>query len=155
MVVGGAGLIGSHTVDQLLNQDVEKVLIYDNFTRGREENLVGALKDPRCSVYDIGGDILQTDILNAAMKDNEIDGVFHLAALWLLQCHEYPRSAFNTNVIGTFNVIEACVANKIKRKHAFKSHILTKKGTKQKRNLTKTALVHESDVKSVKAQLCI
>ncbi len=115
MVVGGAGLIGSHTVDQLLNEDVEKVLIYDNFTRGREENLASALKDPRCSVYDIGGDILQTDILNAAMKDNAIDGVFHLAALWLLQCHEYPRSAFSTNVTGTFNVMEACVANKIKR----------------------------------------
>ena len=115
MVIGGAGLIGSHTVDQLLNEDVEKVLIYDNFTRGREENLMSALKDPRCSVYDIGGDILQTDILNAAMKDNEIDGVFHLAALWLLQCHEYPRSAFSTNVTGTFNVLEACVANKIKR----------------------------------------
>ena len=46
-------------------------------------------------------------------------------------------------------------SGKIKRKHAYKSHILTKKGTKQKRNLTKTALVHESDVKSVKAQLCI
>ena len=46
-------------------------------------------------------------------------------------------------------------SGKIKRKHAFKSHISTKKGTKQKRNLTKTALVHESDVKSVKAQLCI
>ncbi|MBL6874405.1 MAG: 50S ribosomal protein L35 [Flavobacteriales bacterium] len=46
-------------------------------------------------------------------------------------------------------------SGKIKRKHAFKSHILTKKGTKQKRNLTKTALVHESDVKSVKAQLSI
>ena len=46
-------------------------------------------------------------------------------------------------------------SGKIKRTHAFKSHILTKKGTKQKRNLTKTALVHESDVKSVKAQLCI
>ena len=46
-------------------------------------------------------------------------------------------------------------SGKIKRKHAFKSHILTKKGTKQKRNLTKTGLVHESDVKSVKAQLCI
>ncbi len=115
MVVGGAGLIGSHTVDQLLNEDVGKVLIYDNFTRGREENLASALTDPRCSVYDVGGDILQTDILNAAMKDNAIDGVFHFAALWLLQCHEFPRSAFNTNVIGTFNVMEACVANKIER----------------------------------------
>ena len=41
------------------------------------------------------------------------------------------------------------------RKHAFKSHILTKKATKQKRNLTKTGLVHDADVKSIKDQLCI
>ena len=46
-------------------------------------------------------------------------------------------------------------SGKIKRKHAFKSHILTKKETKQKRNLTKLGLVHKSDVKSVKLQLCI
>ena len=115
MVIGGAGLIGSHTVDLLIKEDVEKILIYDNFTRGREDNLNEALKDPRCSVYDIGGDILQTDILDAAMKDNKINGVFHLAALWLLQCHEYPRSAFNTNIAGTFNVIESCVKNDIDR----------------------------------------
>ena len=44
---------------------------------------------------------------------------------------------------------------KIKRKHAFKSHILTKKTTKQKRNLTKAGLVHESDMKNVKAMLFI
>ena len=44
---------------------------------------------------------------------------------------------------------------KIKRKHAFKSHILTKKGTKQKRNLTKTGLVHVSDTSNIKQQLCI
>ena len=44
---------------------------------------------------------------------------------------------------------------KIKRKHAFKSHILTKKETKQKRNLTKTTLVHKSDEKNIKAQLCL
>ena len=44
---------------------------------------------------------------------------------------------------------------KIKRKHAFKSHILTKKETKQKRNLTQTGLVHDSDLKNIKQQLCI
>ena len=115
MVIGGAGLIGSHTVDRLLTEDIERVLIYDNFTRGRDENLANALKDERCTVYDVGGDILQTDILDSAIKDNNIDGVFHLAALWLLQCHEYPRSAFNTNVAGTFNVMEACVKNNVKR----------------------------------------
>ncbi len=44
---------------------------------------------------------------------------------------------------------------KIKRKHAFKSHILTKKTTKQKRNLTHTALVHKTDMNNVKAMLCL
>ncbi|UXX77671.1 50S ribosomal protein L35 [Reichenbachiella carrageenanivorans] len=46
-------------------------------------------------------------------------------------------------------------SGKIKRKHAFKSHILTKKETKQKRNLTKTGLVHKSDVANVKEMLNI
>ena len=44
---------------------------------------------------------------------------------------------------------------KIKRKHAFKSHILTKKETKQKRNLTQSTLVHSSDEKNIKQQLCL
>ena len=105
LVIGGAGLIGSHTVDKLLEQDVGSITIYDNFTRGREENLASAFQDPRVSVYEVGGDILQTDILDSAMKHRKIDGVFHFAALWLLQCHDFPRSAFNTNVAGTFNVI--------------------------------------------------
>ena len=46
-------------------------------------------------------------------------------------------------------------SGKIKRKHAFKSHILTKKGTKQKRNLTHSTLVHKSDESNIKKQLCI
>ena len=44
---------------------------------------------------------------------------------------------------------------KIKRKHAFKSHILTKKTTKQKRNLTKSGLVHAADENNIKQQLCL
>jgi len=46
-------------------------------------------------------------------------------------------------------------SGKIKRKHAFKSHILTKKSTKQKRNLTKSGLVHSHDEKNIKQQLCL
>jgi UDP-glucose 4-epimerase len=56
---------------------------------------------------------LQTDILQSAFEG--ADGVFHFAALWLLQCHEFPRSAFDVNVRGTFNVMEACVAKDVKR----------------------------------------
>ena len=113
LVIGGAGLIGSHTVDKLIKEDIGEVIIYDNFVRGTQENLANALKDPRVSIFDIGGDICQTDILNHAFKG--IDGVFHFAALWLLQCHEFPRSAFNVNINGTFNILEACVANDIQR----------------------------------------
>lgn len=113
VVVGGAGLIGSHTVDRLLKEDVKEVLIYDNFLRGSRENLNDALKDPRVKIYDVGGDVMQTDILQSAFEG--ADGVFHLAALWLLQCHEYPRSAFDVNVRGTFNVMEACIAKGVKR----------------------------------------
>src|SRR5918993_1902308 len=113
VLIGGAGLIGSHTADRLLREDVKEILIYDNFVRGRAENLAEAVSDPRVRIFDIGGDILQIDILRAALDG--ADGVFHFAALWLLQCHEFPRSAFDVNVAGTFNVMEACVEKGVKR----------------------------------------
>ncbi len=113
LVIGGAGLIGSHVVEELLKEDIKEVIVYDNFCRGTHQNLENALKDSRCRIFDIGGDILQTDILDAAVKES--DAVIHLAALWLLQCYEFPRAAFDVNIRGTFNVLEACVANNIER----------------------------------------
>ncbi len=55
LIIGGAGLIGSHTVDALLREDVAEVRIFDNFVRGRQENLSEALADPRCNVFAAGG----------------------------------------------------------------------------------------------------
>jgi nucleoside-diphosphate-sugar epimerase len=113
LLIGGAGLIGSHTVDELLKEDVAEIMIYDNFTRGREENIAEALKDDRVKLCELGGELLHRDILNSAMKG--IDGVFHFAALWLLHCWDFPRSAFEVNIGGTFNVLEACINNGVKR----------------------------------------
>ncbi len=113
VVIGGAGLIGSHAIDQLAAEDVGEIVIYDNFARGSLQNLENVMRDPRVKINEAGGDITQTDVLNDALKG--ADGVFHFAALWLLQCHEFPRSAFDTNIRGTFNVLEACVANNVKR----------------------------------------
>jgi UDP-glucose 4-epimerase len=113
LVVGGAGFIGSHIVDQLLETDVKEIVVYDNFFRGSMDNLKDAMKDPRVSVFPHGGDILHKDILEKAMED--IDGVFHLAALWILQCHEYPETAFEVNVRGTFNVAMAAIKKGVER----------------------------------------
>jgi len=113
VVIGGAGLIGSHTVDELVKEDIGEIVIYDNFLRGTHENLEEAIKDPRVKIFDVGGDVCQSDILNEAIRG--ADGVFHFAALWLLQCHDFPRSAFEVNIRGTFNVLEACVKNDVKR----------------------------------------
>lgn len=113
VVIGGAGLIGSHTVDLLTATDAGEILVFDNFTRGSEANLETALRDPRVRVFEAGGDITRADILDAALHG--ADGVFHFAALWLLQCHEYPRSAFDVNIQGSFNVFEACIRNNVKR----------------------------------------
>ncbi len=113
LVVGGAGFIGSHVVDQLLDAGAARVKIYDNFSRGSMENLAEALRDDRTEIFEDGGDILHFDTLQKAMVG--IDGVFHLAALWLLQCVEYPRSAFDVNVTGTMNVIQAVINSGVKR----------------------------------------
>ena len=92
LVIGGAGFIGSHLVDSLLAEGASLVRVYDNFSRGTREHLRDALDHPNFEIFSDGGDILHVDTLRRAMQG--IDGVFHLAALWLLQCAEYPRSAF-------------------------------------------------------------
>jgi UDP-glucose 4-epimerase len=113
LVIGGAGFIGSFVVRELLASGAGEVIIYDNFVRGKTENIRESLLDPRCSVFALGGDIRDIDILDAAMKD--VDYVFHLAAMWLLHCKDFPRTAFDVNIGGTFNVLEACVRNNIRK----------------------------------------
>lgn len=113
LVIGGAGFIGSHVVEALLETDIAEVVVFDNFSRGTRDNLTTALTDPRCSVYPNGGDIRDIDLLDDAMRG--CDGVVHLAAMWLLHCLDFPRTAFEVNVAGTFNVLEACVRHKVKR----------------------------------------
>jgi UDP-glucose 4-epimerase len=113
LVIGGAGFIGSHVVGELLKTDVGQVVVYDNFARGKRNYLDPYINDSRCILFENGADIREIDLLDAAMKG--CDYVIHLAAMWLLHCKDYPRTAFHVNIEGTFNVLEACVKNNIKK----------------------------------------
>ena len=113
LVIGGAGFIGSFVVSELLKYPLKKVVVYDNFARGRKSYLSEQLGDDRCSIFPFGGDIREIDILNNAMEG--MDYVISLAAMWLLHCKDYPRTAFDVNIAGTFNILEACVKNNIKK----------------------------------------
>ena len=83
-------------VAELLNTRVGSIVVYDNFVRGKMSNIASSLMDPRCSIYPHGGDVRDVDLLNDAMKD--VDGVVHLAAMWLLHCKDFPRTAFHVNI---------------------------------------------------------
>lgn len=113
LVIGGAGFIGSFVVRELLKHDIKEVVIFDNFTRGKKEHLEDCLTDSRCTIFPYGGDIRETDILDKAFEG--VDYVFHLAAMWLLHCKDFPRTAFDVNIAGTFNVLEACVKHSVKK----------------------------------------
>jgi UDP-glucose 4-epimerase len=111
LVTGGAGMIGSTIVDQLLDHDVDQIIVIDNFVRGQRANLSHALGSGRVSLVD--GDICDPAVLRKAMAG--VDVVFHQAALRITQCAEEPRRALEVLVDGTFNVVEAAVASGVQR----------------------------------------
>ena len=105
LVTGGAGLIGSHIVDQLVEAGAAEIRVFDNLSRGGLANLAGTRDHP--SLRLIEGDIRDPAQLRDA--SDGVDGVFHLAALRITHCAENPRLALETLVDGTFNVAEAAV----------------------------------------------
>lgn len=110
IVTGGAGFIGSHLTDQLVEQGHE-VLIIDNLLSGNEKYV-----NPKATFH--RADIRILDQISPFFEG--IDGVFHLAAIartpW---CIEDPGLAYETNVMGSLNVLEAA------RKHGIKRVVMT------------------------------
>jgi nucleoside-diphosphate-sugar epimerase len=104
MLIGGAGLVGSHIVDQLVEEPVSEIVVFDNFLRGTKANLAAAVRSPKVRVVE--GSI--TDPAALARELHGIDGVFLLASLWLGECVNDPRLAWEVNTLGTWNVVEAC-----------------------------------------------
>ena len=107
LVTGGAGLIGSTTIDQLLRTaDPAGVVVYDNLSRGSAANIAYALSDPRLTL--LQEDIRDREALARAMRG--VDAVIHLAAIRITACAAEPREAFEVMCAGTYNVVEAAHA---------------------------------------------
>src|SRR5258708_4844594 len=111
LITGGSGLIGSHIADQLVRENNPEIIILDNFVRGRRDNLAWAMANGNVRIVE--GDIRDPKQLREVM--NGIDLVFHMAAIRITQCAEEPRLALEVLADGTFNVLEAAVANKVKK----------------------------------------
>lgn len=111
LITGGAGLIGSHVADLLVNSGVAEVVVVDNLTRGRLQNLSRASQSGKITFVE--GDIRDRALLARHLAG--IDIVFHLAAIRLTHCAEEPRLALEVMADGTFNVLEAAVAASVRR----------------------------------------
>jgi len=103
LVTGGAGLIGSHIVDRLVNESPAEIVVLDNFVRGRRENLAQAMPSGKVTIVE--GDIRDRQLVTGAMQG--IDVVFHQAAIRITQCAEEPALAMDVLVNGTFIVLDA------------------------------------------------
>src|SRR3984957_9034041 len=111
LITGGAGLIGSHIADRLVSEGYQEIVVLDNFTRGRRQNLESASTSGKLTFVD--GDVRDVKLVRKAMEG--IDIVFHEAAIRITQCAEDPRLAHDVLATGTFNILEPAVSANVKR----------------------------------------
>ena len=117
IVTGGAGFIGSNIVKKLVARG-DNVVVIDNLNTGKEENL-SSVKDKIIFLKD---DILNVDLLE--QHTNEIDGIFHQAALASVQdSFSKPEEYNNVNVNGTENILKLAKKNDFKVVYASSSSV--------------------------------
>ena len=106
LVAGGAGYIGSHTVKELLGEGYE-VVIFDNFSTGREELLIGGEV--------IRGDLMDKKSIQNAFRSHDIQAVLHFASFLLVgESYINPQKYYRHNLISSLNLLEAMLENGVK-----------------------------------------
>lgn len=111
LVTGGAGFVGSHIIDLLIDEGCGEIVAIDNMVRGRPENLSDALA--RGPVRLLKGDICDQALMEELIRNTDL--VFHQAALRITHCAEEPRLALNVMVDATFDLLELCVKYKVEK----------------------------------------
>jgi UDP-glucose 4-epimerase len=112
LVTGGCGLVGSTTIDLLLQRyEPARIVIVDNLSRGTTVNVARALHDERVTF--VQDDIRKPSVMRNAAQG--MDAIVHLAALRITACAAEPREALEVMCDGSFNVIEAALAAGIKK----------------------------------------
>jgi UDP-glucose 4-epimerase len=111
LITGGAGLIGSHLADEIVRSTDWEIVVLDNFTRGRPENLAEAVASGRVRLRE--GDVRNESDIARAMDGVSV--VFHQAAIRITQCADEPRLAKDVLVDGSFNLLEAAVRMKVRK----------------------------------------
>jgi nucleoside-diphosphate-sugar epimerase len=109
LITGGAGLIGSHIADALVDEGGVEIVVLDNFARGSRRNLDYAMSRGRVTIVE--GDVTDRRLLNEVVQG--IDVIFHQAAIRITQCAEDPRLAVDVLVEGTFRLLEAAVRHQV------------------------------------------
>ncbi|MGZ3600854.1 MAG: NAD-dependent epimerase/dehydratase family protein [Ktedonobacterales bacterium] len=111
LITGGAGFIGSHIADALIDERVDEIVVLDNLVRGRSENLDEARS--RGNITFVEGSICDRDLVRHCMQG--VDYVYHEAALRITHCAAEPREAHAVMFDGAFNVFEAAVEAGVKK----------------------------------------
>jgi len=113
LITGGAGFIGSHLVDDVLSAGADNVIIFDNFSSGRNEN-ISHISDSRLKV--VKGDILKKEEFDSTVKENDIDIMYHLAAeLEVFTGINNIKQDAEINIFGTLNALDLALKYDVKK----------------------------------------
>ncbi|MEO8446629.1 MAG: NAD-dependent epimerase/dehydratase family protein [bacterium] len=105
LITGGAGNIGSFIVDQCLELGHE-VVVVDNFYNGKFRNISEHLSKDNLQLETI--DIASTEMVKYVFEKHKPEYVSHQASLMIMDSDKFPHKSIETNIHGTFNIIDAC-----------------------------------------------
>ena len=107
LVTGGAGFIGSHIIDRLIDNNIETYVLVSGFRSYKHPSIIN--RDANI----VKGDLRDYDTLKDITKETDI--VFHLGGIFSHYCEKYPDMAIDVNIKGMWNLKSACASNGVDR----------------------------------------